>query len=360
MENILIQKANYLADVLGYDVTIITTDQKNRGTFFDLSDKVKIVDLAINYCDGLSSKFWLLKKICLIRKHRKRLASRLISEKYDIVISLMAFDFTFLCKIKDGSRKILEYHFAKYSKVHATKNNLKKLIQKKRADNWNNIVSCYDKFIVLTEEDKRLWGNLNNIEVIPNFIKKLPGKSAELKNKRVLSVGRADYQKGFDMLIDAWEIVSKERPDWKLTIVGGGDKTYLENQIKNLNLTNTVELLPPNPKIEEEYLKSSIYVLSSRYEGLPLVLIEAMSYGLPIVAFGCQCGPKDILKASFSSIVECGNVVLLAQAILTWINSEEKRIEASKAALAEAGNYNIEQVMSQWDALFNSQNNEQG
>lgn len=352
MENILTQKANYLADNLGYNVTIITTDQKQRQVFFPLSSNVKLVDLEINYQDAKSSKLWHLKKFSLKKGHRYALEKHLKANNYDIVISLMDFDFSFLYKINDGSKKFLEYHFAKYSKMNATTNKLKKIIQKLRADSWNHIVSHYDKFIVLTEEDKIQWGNLRNIKVIPNFIKKIPDRKADLKNKRVISVGRADFQKGFDMLIEAWNIVTREFPDWVLTIVGGGDKSSLQSQIDNLNLSDSIKLLPPNPNIEDEYLESSLYVMSSRYEGLPLVLLEAMSYGLPIVSFKCPCGPKDILKPEFSSLVGRNNIYELGNELKKWMDDYNLRIIAGQRARKEIEKYTIDEIMDTWNKLF--------
>lgn len=354
MENILIQKTNYLADELGYDVTIITTDQNSRAIFFPLSPKVKLVDLDINYYQHRFSKLWHLKKFFLKKKHRKALDEYLNQNKYDIVISLMDFDFGFLYKIKDSSKKILEYHFAKYSKVNATNNRLKKIIQRFRADSWNRTVSKYEKFIVLTEEDKLQWGDLHNIQVIPNFIKGTPDEKADLKNKRVISVGRAEFQKGFDMLIDAWAIVNHSFPDWKLTIIGGGDKNSLQEQIDSLNLSDSIKLLPPNPNIKDEYLDSSLYVMSSRFEGLPLVLLEAMSYGLPIVSFSCKCGPKDILKPTFSTLVECNDIKALAEGIKFWIADEDIRVNAGAQAKKESEKYVIRQIMSVWNSLFRS------
>lgn len=350
----VIQKANYLVEKLGYDVTIITTDQKCRPIFFPISPKVNLVDLEINYYDNRLDKLWHLKKMRLKRKHYKTLIRHLQNNKYDVVVSMMDFDFSFLYKINDGSKKILECHLSKYSKVYATRNRLIKLVQLIRARYWEKVVSKYDKFIVLTEEDRDQWGNIENMNIIPNFIKKIPVKRALLKNKRVISVGRADFQKGFDMLIDSWSIVIKYFPEWVLTIVGGGDKRYLQHKIDDLHLEDSIKLLPPNPNIEKEYLDSSLYVMSSRYEGLPLVLLEAMSYGLPIVSFSCPCGPRDVLKPSFSSLVECYNVEQLAESIKQWLTNEELRIKAGKEAKEEAKKYSIAHIMAKWDELFKS------
>lgn len=154
------------------------------------------------------------------------------------------------------------------------------------------------------------------------------------------------------MLIDAWKTVNHSFPYWKLTIIGGGDKNSLQKQIDSLNLSDSIELLPPNPNIKDEYLDSSLYVMSSRFEGLPLVLLEAMSYGLPIVSFSCKCGPKDILKSTFSTLVKCNDVDALAEGIKYWLADEDIRVDAGIQAKKESEKYVIRQIMSVWDSLF--------
>lgn len=354
MENILIQKVNYLAEVFNHEVTIITTDQKGLPPFFNISPKVNLIDLGLNYAhkEGFSVS-WLLKRFFLKKKHMRVLSKCLIENKFDIVVSLMDYDFDFLYKINDGSKKILESHFEKYYKVHDTKSQLIKLLQKIRVNSWSRIVLKYDLFVVLTNEDKNQWGNLTNIQVIPNFIKTVPQSKSNLNTHRVLSVGRAEFQKGYDMLIEAWKIVKDTFPEWELRIVGGGNKSYLLKKIKKLGLEAEVQLMPPTKKIEKEYLESSVYVLSSRFEGLPLVLLEAMSYGLPIVSFACPCGPKDILKDEFGKLIECNNIERLAEGIIYWLKNLDARKIAGVAAQKEAIKYSKSEIMNKWNEVFN-------
>lgn len=354
MENILLQKVNYLANVLGYDITIITTDQDHRPCFFHKSDKVRHLDLGINYYKYKNSRLWHVKKMYLKRIHKKRLDSLLRSEQFDISISLMDFDFSFLYKIKDKSKKIVEFHFQRYYKVNGTKNRLKQYLQYIRTCSWKKTISRYDKFIVLTNEDKEQWGDLDNICVIPNFTTNLGNLVTDISAKRIISVGRADYQKGFDVLIQAWKDVNREFPEWELAIYGGGQKEELMALIKKLNLEKSVMLYPATNDIKSEYLKSSVYVLSSRYEGLPLVLLEAMSYGLPIVSFSCPCGPKDIVKQDFGILVKPKDVKGLSEAMIDWIRNPEKRLEASRTAFEEAKKYRIDNIMKYWEELFKS------
>lgn len=353
MENILIQKANYLADVLGYDVTIITTDQNNRDVFFNISQRINLVDLDINYYKHKTSRLWQLKKLWLKKKHRDSLKNYLSKQNIDICISLMDFDFTFLPKIKDGSLKVAEYHFSRYAKVYATKNKIMKFLQYIRTLTWKRILKKYDRFVVLTRQDQEQWGNMSNIVVIPNFIESHSYVEYNYASKRIISVGRADYQKGFDMLLTAWNLIQRNIPEWKLVIIGGGDKHSLLRQIEKFHINN-VTLQPPTKDIVKEYHNSAFYVMSSRYEGLPLVLLEAMEAGLPIVSFACPCGPKDILMPDFGRIVKPNNVKALASEMLECANNISWRQKASLSAVLASRDYEKENIMRRWDDLFNS------
>lgn len=355
MEKVLCNKANYFSEQLGYDVTIITTEQKGRDNFFNFSNKIKFIDLGINYDDdNYKSIFVKLYESNKKRKiHFLKLMEILERIKPDVCISMFDRDFSFLYKIKDGSKKILEFHFCKQMKVIEQKNIVMKAIQYIRIQTWRNIVKKYDKFVVLTEEDKHDWGNLKNITVIPNSISQTNNKQAKLQNKNILSIGRASYQKGFDLLLKAWAQSTKKHQDWTLTIVGGGNKDYMIELIKKLRIENNVILKQPITEISNEYLNASIYVMSSRYEGLPMVLIEALSYGLPIVSFACPCGPKDVIGDNISGIlVENYKIKELSHAINRVIENKEERLKMGNEAIKKAQCYAEEIIMKKWTELF--------
>lgn len=355
MEKVLCNKANYFSDQLGYDVTIITTEQKGRQNFFNFSNKIKFIDLGINYDDDKNTNIF----IRVYESYKKRkihlLKLRKVLEiiKPDICISMFDRDFSFLYKIKDGSKKILEFHFCKKMKVIEQRNIVMKIIQYVRVSTWKNIVKKYDKFVVLTEEDKNDWGNLKNIIVIPNSISQTNNEKAKLQNKNVLSIGRASYQKGFDLLLKAWAQSAKKHKDWQLTIVGGGNKDYMIDLIKKLKLENNVILKQPTTEISKEYLNASVYVMSSRYEGLPMVLIEALNYGLPIVSFACPCGPKDLIGDNIGGIlVKNYKIKELSHAINRVIENKEERLKMGDEAVKKAQFYSEETIMKRWTELF--------
>lgn len=354
MERILSSKVNYLADQLNYEIVIVTTEQRNRPHFFPFSDKIRFIDIGINYNDDQNCNILLrsIKQHVKKRNHRRKLLAILLRERPDITISMFDRDYDFLYKLKDGSRKILEYHFSKYVKMFEARNILMKKIQGLRAEWWNIIIRRYDAFVVLTEADKRQWHALANTHVIPNFIDSVPEHFSNLSSKTVMAAGRASYQKGFDLLLEAWRVVSLQYPDWELKIVGGGDKTILEDMCRIYNLHN-VRLIPATLDIGAEYNSSSLFVLPSRYEGFGLVLIEAMAHGLPIVSFDCPCGPRDIIDNSFGILVNNGNTSQLADAIMSYIQNPDKRRLAGANARDVAQKYEQKNIMNMWVKLFN-------
>lgn len=356
MERVLMLKANYLVEKVRCEVSIVTTQQFGRRNFFEFSPKIHFYDLGINY-DEFKHENLLIRsidKLKKMRRHRKQLACLLSQLRPDVCISMFDFDFEFLYDIKDGSKKILEYHFCKDQKVIEANNLVMKMIQRIRILVWKRKIVQYDKFVVLTNEDRMAWGNLSNICVIPNFLPSLPDIKAELINKKVLSIGRISFQKGFDLLVQAWSLVSCSYPDWKLIIRGNGDSTKLWNMINKLHLSESIFIKPATDNIQEEYLNSSLFVMSSRYEGLPMVLLEAMSYGLPIVTFACPCGPRDIIQHSYGTLVSKGDIHALADAIKDWIAHKEKRKSGGINARVAVSQYSQDEIMRSWIELLNS------
>lgn len=354
MERIVIKKANWLAKN-GYDVTIVTTDQNSRPDYFKLVN-VRRVDLDISYSQNQSINPFIkyIKRRYKIYRHKKLLSSYLKSERADIVISTFGNEVEFLTKIKDGSKKIAEIHFSRWFRLQFNRKGIWKYIDRYLTHNDYKFLKEYDKFICLTHEDYNNWGYLPNIEVIPNFIENISLTPAQLENESLIAVGRLTYQKGYDYMIKAWRIVTHEYPKWKLSIYGDGELyNSLNRLIEQLGLLDSVKINKPISNIDEEYRKQSGLILTSHYEGLPMVILEAMSEGLPIVSFACQCGPRDIIVNGVNGfLVEEGNVNLLADKIKLLISSKDLRKKLGKNSLTQAANYLDSKIMPLWEDLF--------
>ncbi len=359
MERVLTTKANYLADQLGYDVSIIITDGKGARPYFPLSDKVHVVQLDINIDSLWQHPIW--KRLYLYRKkmkeYKRRLAMVLNRLQPDITISLLRREINFLCDLKDGSAKVGEIHFGRYKYREANFGFLPAFVNKWITNRWmaqlDKKVRQLDRFVVLTKEDASNWKGLNNLAVIPNPITIHCAGKPDYTQKTAIAVGRYTYQKGFDLLIAAWKMVHEKHPDWKLEIYGGGDKEQYQQQADSQGLQGVVRCNGPVSTIQEKYLTSSIFVLSSRFEGLPLVLMEAMATGLPSVAFSCPCGPKDLIHSGVDGILcDNGNTEELANGICRLIENEALRAELGQKAASSSQRFSLENIIKQWDLLF--------
>ncbi len=359
MERVLTAKANYLANQLGYEVNIIITDNKGQKPFFPLSQKVNVIQLDIEIDSLWQYPIW--KRLYLyhlkMKKYRKRLTMCLQRLQPDITISLLRREINFLCDIKDGSAKVGEIHFGKYKFREANFSFLPNYINKTITCMWmaqlEKKVSQLDRFVVLTHEDAALWHGLDNLQVIPNPITITDGPSANYDQRQVIAVGRYTYQKGFDLLIKAWQRVYSKHPDWKLNIFGGGNYVPYQAQADALGLQEVVTCHEPVGNIREKYSESAIFVLSSRFEGLPLVLMEAMATGLPPVAFACQCGPKDIISNGIDGILcKAEDIEELANGINCLIESKERRKSMGTKAAMNIQRFSMDTIMHQWDVLF--------
>ena len=360
MERVLYNKVKYLAEQMDWDVTVVTTDQHNRLPFYPFPESVRMIDLGINYSEdnvkrAFGKIYGYLKKR---RKHRKLLEELLIKEKADIVVSLYPSESSFIPYIKDGSRKVLEIHYCKFFRLQYGRKGLLGAIDKWRTWQDERIVRRFDKFVVLTNEDRGYWGNLPNIEVIPNAAMFVADRYSDVSVKRVIAVGRLDYQKGFDRLIQAWEIVNKsgKYDDWRLDIFGQGDwKDMLQGMIDKKGLNGSAFINKPTKNIGDEYADSSMLVMSSNYEGFPMVMIEAMACGLPVVAFDFKCGPKDIIRNEENGlIIHNGDIKALADGIMKLMEDTENRKRMSLNARKIVDTYSEKAVMEKWIGLFNN------
>jgi glycosyltransferase involved in cell wall biosynthesis len=216
-----------------------------------------------------------------------------------------------------------------------------------------------DAVTVLTEQDRRayeqvLGGTAVRLEQIPNGVPRPALPPSPLTAKVVIAAGRLLSQKGFDLLLDAFSLVSAKHPDWQLRIFGSGPwREQLTAQIERLGLTGRARLPGATDSLDAQFRASSIFVLSSRFEGLPMVLLEAMTAGLPSVAFDCPTGPAEIIEHGTSGILAPPqDVAALAAGICELIESPARRRAMGAAASARSQDYSIDTVRRKWDRLF--------
>ncbi|SHF41584.1 Glycosyltransferase involved in cell wall bisynthesis [Bacteroides luti] len=361
MERVLTMKANYMADVAGYDVHVLLTEDGEGPSYFPLSEKIHLHNVHVNF--DILYTLPIYKRVFAYlwkqRLYKQRLTDFLIKLKPDITVTAMRREINFINDIQDGSKKVGEIHFTRIGYREVNFKFLPNFVNKGISRLWiNNLlkeVKRLSAFVVLSEEDKLNWPKLKNIQVIYNPISINTNIYSYCHSKKVIAVGRYTYQKGFDLLTDAWKIVTEKHPDWVLNIYGGGDADqYRELAIKK-GISKTFICNGPTHNIIDKYLESSIFVLSSRYEGFGLVIAEAMACGLPIVSFACPCGPQDIISNEEDGfLVENGNISLLAKKIVYLIENENKRVEMGRKAIESVNRFKMENIGTQWVKLFES------
>ncbi len=361
MERVLTTKANYFADVLGYDVWIVLTDDREYPPFFPLSRNVRVVNLGLDFSDmyGHPLPVRMAMYAQKLLRFRPLLEKTLKKIKPDITVSMLRREINFLNKLKDGSIKVGEVHFSRDAlrdfNFEGGSNPVKKLMTRYWTRKMIADIKKLKRFVILTEEDRAAWPELDNVEVIGNPLSFFPEQASTCQAKQVIAAGRHDYIKGFDLLIEAWEGIHKAHPDWVLKIYGGGLESQLERHkelIFQLGLQGSVFLEPPVTDIAAKFMESSIFVLSSRSEGYGLVVIEAMACGVPPVAFAC-CGPKAIIEDGVDGIlVPQGDVKAFQDGINYLIEHDSVRKTMGRQAREDAQKFRIESIATRWADLF--------
>lgn len=358
---VLTMKANYFAEKFRYDITIILTEGKNKPLFYQLSDKIHIVNLDLNFEDLWHQPF--LKKVIIYlkkqRKYKQLLTKELMRIKPDITVSLLRREINFINDIKDGSIKIGEMHVLRSHYRNFEKNDtnyIKEVFSKFWMHRLIGKLKRLERMIVLTEKDCTAWTELDNVISIPNPLPFMPKDISPLTEKRVIAVGRYYQEKGFDLLLESWAKIYKTHPEWRLEIYGDGNKDNYEEIRDTLGIpANCCILNGRTNNIEQEYLNSSIYVCSSRFEGFGMVIIEAMACGLAVVSFDCPWGPSSILAHNEDGIlVENGNTEHLADAIASLMDNPYKLKTLAEKAIVNVQRFQMDKIANQWKELFDS------
>ena len=365
-ERVVSLKANYFADVLGYDVTIIVTEGKNSNSFFHLSDKVEVINLGLNFEEIWNVSF--IEKVFLYlkkqRNYKKLLKSELMRIRPDITITTLRREINFIIEINDGSRKIGEQHLSR-SNYRKTDPRFTNICEKIFFGWWKNeVVSSImklDKLVVLTPDAASEWPEVKNIMMIPDPLPIKVDRCSTTSYKRVITIGRYSYEKGYDLLLKVWSIVEKKLSDWQLDIFAMGDPTPYVKMMDDLSIDKKrCHLNSSVVDVEDEYMKSSILVQPSRTEGFGLVIVEAMSCGLPVVSFDCENGPRSIItNGEDGFLIPPFDVEMFANSLMRLMSDDDLRESMGEKGKQNSQRYDIDIVGQQWKQLFDElmQNN---
>ena len=352
MERVLSDKMNALAGQYGWEVTLITTNQGEHQLTYGLKPNVMHIDLGVR-----SQQEYLyrgLRKFLKRRELRQILKNRIKRAIEDIrpdVIVCVKLDFvSVLANLKGDIPLIVESHTLCHSE------NMDEVGMLRRMYIWSlkRSIRKADAVVALTEGDANDWKAYNdNVHVIPNVVNlNDSGSYASFEQKSVIYVGRFSKQKDIDSLLRIWAIIHQQYPDWQLDIYGEGElKDNYLSIIQKMNAN--IHVFEPTANIMEVYREHSILLLTSKYEPFGLVLPEAMSCGLPVVAFDCSYGPADIITDGVDGyLIEDRDVELFAQRVGQLISDYDLRVQMGKAAVISSQRYQASCIMPQWIQLF--------
>jgi len=348
LERVLSVKASYLADELNYDVHILTLNNGDENPFFEFSKNITMHDVKVG---GSKPVKYFLSYKNGIQEVLNRVKPDIISVCDDGLKGVM-----FPLIFGQHTPVIYERHVSKQIEVKSDNPSMiQRLFNSLKFRLMDFSASKFHQFIVLTNGSKKEW-KLNNIEVIPNPMPFNVSEKSKLLSKTVLVVGKQSYQKGYDRLLEIWKEVSAKHSDWKVEVYGKLDSSLgLEKRAKALGIEDKVSFNPPIQDIDEKYKEASLYLMTSRFEGFGMVLIEAMSYGVPCISFDCPYGPSDIISDKEDGfIIKNGDISSFANAVIQLIENEELRHSMGMNAIENVQRYNIESIGKKWDELFKS------
>ena len=367
VERVLSLRLSLLAESGEFDVYLITYNQYGAPFSFTISDKVHYVDLATRFLNGCSYHGWFqyidrfLSKI----KYKQAVRRYLTRINPDVItcVDIHLADLEAVLDLHINAIKVVECHCglsAYYDDLNKYTTD-KRTKERKIKDKLIDSVRRFDKIVVMTEAEKKNWGLGDKVVCIPNMLVTYPESLPEhtTTHHRVISVGRYAYQKGYDLLIEAWRLIQEKYSDWSLHIYGShdgdmGNFEQLKQMLDDYGILN-VFLHQATNDVYSEYIKSDFYVMSSRFESFGLVLIEAMSCGLPVVSFDCLYGPRSIVDDGKTGIlVPPTNVNKLAESICYMIEHPDERIRMGQKAREVVTKYKPETIISIWRNFYQS------
>lgn len=360
MERVLADKMNVLAGQYGWGVTLFTANQGEHPLTYELYPSVKHIDLGVRLHQEYQFRgFWkLLKRLELKQILQNRLKRAIENLNPDVIVCVKLDFVPVLVDLKGDIPLIVESH----TLCHSEKMDEVGMLRRLYVWSLKRSIRKADAVVALTEGDANDWKDYNdNVHVIPNVVhlndqgdrSLIPFLGKDIKRPvPLIYVGRFSKQKDIDSLLRIWAIIHQQYPDWRLDIYGEGElKEHYLSIIHKMNAN--INVYEPTADIMEVYREHSILLLTSLYEPFGLVLPEAMSCGLPVVAFDCPFGPADIITDGVDGyLIEDRDVELFAQRVGQLISDYDLRVKMGKAGIASSKRYQASRIMPQWIQLF--------
>lgn len=348
IEKVLSQKANYFADVSGDEVTILTYQQKDRKPVYRLSGEIRLLDLNINY--DIAKSYFHPVNLQKVPTHIAALKRVFRDLKPDVIVSSsFGPDFYFLPYINGNIPVIKEFHSSRTlnSRPGSVKEQILSALSR-------NAEKKYTGLVVLNPDEVQYY-HFGAVSVIPNPAE-ITDDRAPLIHKRILAAGRISPVKNFGDLIQAFAQLSADYPDWQLHFWGEdyiGTQAKLQSQIDRLALSDRILFMGVTDNLKASMQKYSIYAMTSETECFPMVLLESLSAGLPVVSYDSPTGPRHIVTGGEDGfIVPCKNLDIFTQKLEQLMTDENLRRKIGAKGRENVQRFNIDKIMEQWQYLF--------
>lgn len=335
LERVLTQKASFLAEEYGHSVRILVLNEAPGAPFYPISRAV-----GIGHFSATGRGLGYLK--AYLRGVRQALAE---------------FQPDVLVVCDDGMKAVLlpallwrprpPMVYERHASIRLSTSPWKRWLMRR-------LVLGFDRVVALTPAGASEWPGAR-VEVIPNARPPFGSEAASARLPQVLCVGSLSWNKGYDLLIEAWARIAARHSEWSVHVYGNGDPSAYLAQADALGVGNRIQFHPPVTDIESKYREAGLLVLPSRSEGFGMVLIEAMSCGLPCIAFDCPTGPGDILShGKEGMLVPAEDVIDLSQGMDRLIEDRSLRESMGQEGVQTASKYDIREIGPRWHALFTS------
>lgn len=341
VERIVTEKANSLSAEYGHEVSIVSVYADKRPELYRLAPSIRMVHLAVPFADRQHGPVVInASRIATLAKAAIRLNKALKRLKPDIIFFTTTLGALLLPLCTAKARKVYESHLARQFNPF---NSFFPLMER-----------MADTVVCLTEGDAMEFAHAKNKTVIPNFIKKPSSTVKSYDTKKAIAVGRLERQKGFDILIDAWQEIARQHPDWHLDIYGEGTlREELQQQIDGLALSGSVTLCGRSNEMMSVYPQYSLHLMPSRYEGQPMTLIEAQACGLPSVVTNFKYGAADVIRDGFNGfIVDQGDSSQFTAAVSRMMDDPALRRRLGEHAIETSATYYKENIIGKWIELI--------
>lgn len=350
IEKLVAMKANYWTEHFGYDVTVVSTEQKGLPPIYEMSKKVKQVDLGIGYHRMLS--FFHPANLKNLWVNKSRLLKLIRAKQPDFIIVASHIPMTYLLPfLSTGAITVKEIHYSRFGQELTLKEKVFAVVER-----------YYDYLVVLSMEEKSFYSSSNTV-IIPNPVSTVSNLLRPISERKNVAVAALRFApvKQIEKMVEAWELFYRNNSSWELHLYGEAGNEYAEEirqMVSTKKLEEAIYFKGQSPGIDEVFSESKVLLMTSSQECFPMVILEAQSCGMAVVSFDAPTGPRNIINDGRDGLlVELDNTKEFANALNALVNNPVRMTAMSQAAIDNADNFQLEKVMNLWKNTIFEKNN---